>query len=191
MLPFLGDLGILLIFLYYSNSSIILKIVNNSTIHFRGYMGDREECLPVASSHSFGEPNGHHRYPQLDVTVLPPSVTFSLLIPWQIRGRDVETNFLGTKMGMLLGSHMASKQYVCMYVCMYPFVHSFETQGERQRHKHWEKQAPCEKPNVGLDPGNPRIMPWAKSRRSTTEPSRRPLKQCLKCLPWKQDSGLG
>ena len=29
-----------------------------------------------------------------------------------------------------------------------------DTERERQRHRQREKQAPCRKPNVGLDPGS-------------------------------------
>ena len=36
-----------------------------------------------------------------------------------------------------------------------------ERERERQRHRPREKQAPCQEPYVGLDPGS-WIMPWAK-----------------------------
>ena len=36
---------------------------------------------------------------------------------------------------------------------------------EKQAHRQREKQAPCREPDVGLDPGTPQIMPWAKGRR--------------------------
>ena len=46
---------------------------------------------------------------------------------------------------------------------------------ERERGRDTEeKQAPCRKPNVGLDPGTSRIMPWAKGRCQTAEPPRDP-----------------
>ena len=36
------------------------------------------------------------------------------------------------------------------------YIYSRETQKERQRHRQREeKQAPCKKPDVGLNPGNP------------------------------------
>ena len=35
---------------------------------------------------------------------------------------------------------------------------------ERERHRQREKQAPCREPDVGLDPQDPRITPWAKGR---------------------------
>ena len=41
---------------------------------------------------------------------------------------------------------------------IYLFIHS-ETVRERQRHRQREKQAPCRKPNVGLDPGSPGSHP--------------------------------
>ena len=37
----------------------------------------------------------------------------------------------------------------------YLFIHERETHRERQRHRQREKQAPCGKPDVGLDPGTP------------------------------------
>ena len=59
-----------------------------------------------------------------------------------------------------------------------------ERGGGRQRPRQREKQAPCGKPNVGLDPRTPtwysRIMPWAKGRCSTTKPLRHPKKISLK-----------
>ena len=46
---------------------------------------------------------------------------------------------------------------------------------ESQRHrKREEKQDPYREPDVGLDPGTPGIMPWAKGRHLTTEPLRDP-----------------
>ena len=38
-----------------------------------------------------------------------------------------------------------------------------ETHRERQRHRQWEKQAPCREPNVGLDPGTPGSRPELKA----------------------------
>ena len=34
---------------------------------------------------------------------------------------------------------------------------------ERQRHRRREKQAPCQEPNVGLDPGTPGTRPGPKA----------------------------
>ena len=45
---------------------------------------------------------------------------------------------------------------------------------ERQRHRRREKQAPRWEPDVGLDPRDSRIAPWAKGRCQTTEPPRDP-----------------
>ena len=36
------------------------------------------------------------------------------------------------------------------------------TERERQRHRQREKQAPCGKPNMGLDPGSPGSHPGPK-----------------------------
>ena len=38
-----------------------------------------------------------------------------------------------------------------------------DTEIEKQRHRQREKQAPCRKPNVGLDPGTPRSCPEPKA----------------------------
>ena len=38
-----------------------------------------------------------------------------------------------------------------------------DTQRERQRHRQREKQAPCGKPNVGLDPRSPGSGPGLKA----------------------------
>ena len=35
----------------------------------------------------------------------------------------------------------------------------------RRRHRRRKQQAPCWEPNVGLDPGTPRFVSWAKGRR--------------------------
>ena len=39
-----------------------------------------------------------------------------------------------------------------------------ERERERQRHRQREKQAPCREPNVGLNPQDSRITPWAEGR---------------------------
>ena len=38
-----------------------------------------------------------------------------------------------------------------------------ERERERQRHRQREKQAPCRKPDVGLDPGSPGTCPGLKA----------------------------
>ena len=38
-----------------------------------------------------------------------------------------------------------------------------ERERERQRHRQREKQAPCRKPDVGLDPGTPGSRPEPKA----------------------------
>ena len=43
------------------------------------------------------------------------------------------------------------------------FIYSWETQREKQRHREREKQAPCRKPDVGLDPRTPRSCPEPKA----------------------------
>ena len=45
------------------------------------------------------------------------------------------------------------------------FVYLFmrDTERERQGHRQKEKQAPCRKPDVGLDPGTPGSCPMPKA----------------------------
>ena len=45
------------------------------------------------------------------------------------------------------------------------FVYLFmrDTEKERQRHRQREKQAPCRKPDMGLDPGTPGSCPEPKA----------------------------
>ena len=38
-----------------------------------------------------------------------------------------------------------------------------ERERQRQRHRQREKQAPCQKPEAGLDPGTPGLHPWPKA----------------------------
>ena len=54
------------------------------------------------------------------------------------------------------------------------FIH--ERERESQRYRQREKQAPCRKPDMGLDPGTPgsRLEPKA-DRCSTAEPPRHPV----------------
>ena len=64
------------------------------------------------------------------------------------------------------------------------FIYWWETQRVRQRHRQKEKQAPCRKPDTGLDPRTPGITPWAKGRCPTTEPPRRPENVLYKAPGW-------
>ena len=43
------------------------------------------------------------------------------------------------------------------------FTYPWKTQREWQRHRQWEKQAPCREPDVGLDPGTPGSCPKLKA----------------------------
>ena len=43
------------------------------------------------------------------------------------------------------------------------FIYSWEPQREGQRHRQWEKQAPCREPSEGLDPGIPGSCPEPKA----------------------------
>ena len=46
------------------------------------------------------------------------------------------------------------------------FIYLFmiDIERERQRHRQWEKQAPCREPDAGLDPETPGSRPELKSR---------------------------
>ena len=50
-----------------------------------------------------------------------------------------------------------------------------DTERERQRHRQREKQAPCRKPDVGLDPRTPGSCPEPKAGYLTAEPPRCPF----------------
>lgn len=56
-----------------------------------------------------------------------------------------------------------------------------DTHSERQGHRQREKQAPNKEPDVGLDL-HPRIMPWAKGKCPTAEPSRHSNSSHFKAL---------
>ena len=73
-----------------------------------------------------------------------------------------------------------SYQYTVVLFTFKDFIYLFirDTQREAKRRRQREKQAPCRKPNVGLDPVTPG-PPWGKGRRSTTEPPMRPLYSCF------------
>ena len=43
------------------------------------------------------------------------------------------------------------------------FIYLFLIDRERQRHRRREKQAPCQEPKVGLDPGTPGLRPGPKA----------------------------
>ena len=47
------------------------------------------------------------------------------------------------------------------FLRFYLFIHERHT--ERQKHRQREKQAPCRKPDVGLDPGTPGSCPEPKA----------------------------
>ena len=49
------------------------------------------------------------------------------------------------------------------YLFMIDIERERERERERQRHRQREKQAPCQEPNVGLDPGAPGSRPWPKT----------------------------
>ena len=46
---------------------------------------------------------------------------------------------------------------------VYLFTRDTHTERERHRHRQREKQAPCQEPEVGLDPGTPRPHPGPKA----------------------------
>ena len=54
----------------------------------------------------------------------------------------------------------------CIYWLIFKdFIYLFmrDTERERQRHRQREKQAPCKKPDVGLNPGTPGLWPEPKA----------------------------
>ena len=62
-----------------------------------------------------------------------------------------------------------------------------DTEGERQRHRQREKQAPCREPNIGLDPETPGSRPGPKAGAKLLSHPGIPLndgfKGCLWYLP--------
>ena len=52
---------------------------------------------------------------------------------------------------------------VFFFLKVYLFMRDTERERERQRHRQREKQAPCRKPNVGLDPESPGSGPGLKA----------------------------
>ena len=49
-----------------------------------------------------------------------------------------------------------------------------ERERERQRHRRREKQAPCQEPDAGLDPGTPGLHPGPKAGAKLLSPARVP-----------------
>ena len=60
-----------------------------------------------------------------------------------------------------------SKKYL-FFLRFYLFIH--ERHKDRQRHRQWEKQAPCREPDGGLDPRTPGQDLSQRGRHSTTDP---------------------
>ena len=63
--------------------------------------------------------------------------------------------------------HMFSTQCIAIififFLRFYLFMRE-NREGEKQRHRQREKQAPCRMPDVGLDPWTPGSGPWAEGR---------------------------
>ena len=53
--------------------------------------------------------------------------------------------------------------YLFVFLRFYLFIHERHRERERQRHRQKEKQAPCEEPDVGLDPRTPGSLPEPKT----------------------------
>ena len=55
--------------------------------------------------------------------------------------------------------------YIYIYILkgFFLFIHERHKEKERQRHRQRDKQAPCRKPNVGLDPRTPGSHPESKA----------------------------
>ena len=50
-----------------------------------------------------------------------------------------------------------------------------ERERERQRHRQSEKQAPCQEPDVGFDPGSPGLRPGSPGLRPGPKAGTKPL----------------
>ena len=55
-----------------------------------------------------------------------------------------------------------------------------DTQRVKQKHRQREKQAPCKKPDAGLDPGAPGSHPELKADAQALSHPRRPMTKILK-----------
>ena len=53
--------------------------------------------------------------------------------------------------------------FIFIFLRFYLFIHERHRERERQRHRQREKQAPCRKPDVGLDPRTPGSCPGPKA----------------------------
>ena len=66
-------------------------------------------------------------------------------------------------MYLFQGDLLGDSFFVCLFVFKISFIHYRETYRERQRHRQREKQAPCGKPDEGLDPMTPGSCPELKA----------------------------
>ena len=74
----------------------------------------------------------------------------------------------GSRPGPKAGAKLLRHPGIPIFYFLKEFIYSQrprdrerERERERQRHRQREKQAPCREPDVGLNPGTPRIRPWA------------------------------
>ena len=75
---------------------------------------------------------------------------------------------------MLKEMEVKKKTFIFYLLFKISFLYSWET--EREAETQTEGEAPCRKPDVGLDPGTREPRPEAKARHSTTELPRGPRK---------------
>ena len=70
---------------------------------------------------------------------------------------------------LMVNMHFASGEFGILFIFLrfYVFIHERHThthrEREKQRHRQREKQAPCRKPDAGLDPGSPGSCPGPKA----------------------------
>ena len=50
-----------------------------------------------------------------------------------------------------------------LFFCKILFIHDTHTHTQRQRYRQRERQAPCRKPDLGLDPGTPGSCPGPRA----------------------------
>ena len=69
------------------------------------------------------------------------------------------------------------------FLRFYPFIHERHTEGERHRQR--EKQTPCRKPDMGLDPGSPGSHPVLEAALNhwATQAARKMLTCSTYCYP--------
>ena len=93
------------------------------------------------------------KVPQVSLVSWEPSVRFHWF-PSQEQGEGVQRPWSFV---------LSTPQLFFCFLKIYLFIHDRHREREGQRHRQWEKQAPCQEPDTGLDPGTPGSCPGPKA----------------------------